>query len=318
MKVLVTGGTGFVGEHLAQEILSKGWEPIALTLPGTDSYPSGHSLGDLKVVFADITNFDETTAAIKKVNPDAIIHLAAVTQPKEAEGAREKIIETNVIGTHHVCSGAASLNKPVTFLYISSALVYGGSKALGQIAQGVDEQTLPYPETHYGCSKLAGEFVARTYANDNLKIYIVRPFNHIGPGQSLGFVCPSLALKVASARDGELISVGNLNAFRDFTDVRDIVRAYGLILEKKPKESLFILGCGRVIKIEDVLNHFIEQSKKTLKIKTDPDLLRQIDPHLLMANSTLAQNILGWKPQYSIEKTLDEVYREAQNKADLS
>lgn len=177
--------------------------------------------------------------------------------------------------------------------------------------EALSEHSFPAPETAYGASKLAGEYIVRSYASEMFRPYIVRAFNHIGPGQGGDFVCPTLARKIVAAPDGGRITVGNLKVYRDFTDVRDVVRAYRLILEVKPAQDLFVIGSGRAVRIEEVLEELARISGKEITAEVDRSLVRNVDPPLLCADSSLAQHVLGWSPAIPMEQTLREVYGEA-------
>lgn len=309
MRVLVTGASGFVGQYLTRDLRAHGHD-VALMSPTPYRYQD--EKGITEALVSDITDLESLKKQVVAQNPDAVVHLAAVSHVVDAHNQREKLSQINVVGTHNLCAATALLDHPVTMLFVSSSLVYS---QLGDTDAIFSETTLPQPTTAYGASKLAGEYIVRSFANELFKPYIVRPFNHIGPGQGANFVCPSLAFKVAKAGHGECIKAGNLQAYRDFTHVQDIVQAYRMILEEKPTEDLFVLGSGSVISIQEVLDEFIRLSGKTIGVEIDPSLLRAVDPPRICANPDLAKRILGWSPTISISETLKEIYQEALSKA---
>jgi GDP-4-dehydro-6-deoxy-D-mannose reductase len=310
LKVLITGAGGFVGRHLASELATSGIDLVLTSdTPGFVTLPAGD---ELPILQSNITDRAALDHVFKKHAPDAVIHLAAVSHVVNAQNARETLSEINIIGTHNVCAAAASLNKKVKFLFVSTSLVYGEGSSGTQSSNSqtkYSESSLPAPESAYGASKLAGEFITRSYASESFIPYIVRPFNHIGPGQNASFVCPCLALKIATAPNGGTIKVGNLKTYRDFTDVRDVVRAYRLILQKNTTQDLFVVGSGEVVRIDEILNRFIEISGKTLKTEVDESLLRSIDPPRLCADPTLAKEVLDWHPTHKLENTLVDIYQ---------
>lgn len=309
MKVLVTGAGGFVGRHLTAELAAAGMELILTSnVAGPITVPSGKTFAVKNINISDRNGLGALFAETK---PDAVVHLAAVSHVVNAQNERETLSAVNIVGTHNVCAAAASTGKPVTFLFVSTSLVYGSGSTATNEDFLFDERSLPAPDSAYGASKLAGEFIVRSFADKNFKPFIVRPFNHIGPGQSPNFVCPGLAGKIAAAEEGSTIKVGNLKTFRDFTDVRDVVRAYRLILTKTPAEDLFVIGSGSAVRIDDILTSFIKISGKSLKTEVDAALLRDVDPPKLCANAERAKNSLGWSPELSLSETFKGIYREA-------
>lgn len=301
MRVLVTGASGFVGPQLVKELLSHKHDIVLTAHMPYNLVIDGKPL---QAIPCDLSNDVRLSVIVKQADPDAVIHLAAISHTVKAQDARGPLVATNVIGTHNVCRAVADLKKPVAFLYVSSSMVYGVSDH--DIA--FSETSLPRATTPYGCSKLAGEYVTRSYASETFKPYIVRPFNHIGPGQSPEFVCAALAKRIADTPNGGTIDVGNLSAKRDFSDVRDIVRAYRLILEKMPQEDLFVLGSGIGITIQEVFDFFIKISGKTIYAKINKNLLRANDPPSVTAAPELAARILGWRPSISFYDTLRDIY----------
>jgi GDP-4-dehydro-6-deoxy-D-mannose reductase len=150
--------------------------------------------------------------------------------------------------------------------------------------------------------------IVRTFTSENFRPYIVRPFNHTGPGQSTDFVCPGLAKKIAEAPDGGTVKVGNLDAWRDFTDVRDVVRAYRLVLEKRPEEDLFVVGSGKAVQIREVWDRLVKLSGKNLKFEVEKTLLRAKEPQTQVAATKLAEKILGWRPKYEVPEILRSLF----------
>ncbi len=255
---------------------------------------------------ADLSLEEQASAVIQWAEPDALVHLAGISNVSNNEPNRtEQIIAANVDTTRVLCKALRALNKPATFLFISSGLVY--KPLIEQDIRCYDENSELGPVNDYGWSKLAAESNVNLYDGGSLKTYIARPFNHTGPRQDFRFVCPSLAQRIILANDGEKIPVGNIKAERDFTDVRDIARAYRLILEKQPTQRVFVLGSGQSYSIQEILNCFIEYSGKTISYEVAPELLRTEHARVL-ARPYLAEKILAWTPEISLNQTLRDVY----------
>lgn len=300
MRVLITGSNGFVGGYLAAELDASGFE-----LRLSDRSPESRNHFPYRA--ADLCDESQVKGLIEWSQADFVVHLAGIADVG-AIGQQERasrIASGNVSATHYLCEALAKQSKSSGLLLISSGLVYKPENH-PQFAGYTEESELG-PVNDYGWSKLAAEAIARIYNQTSLKCYIARPFNHIGPGQDLRFVCPSLAKRVFEAKEGDSIPVGNLRAERDFSDVRDIVRAYRLILEKQPEERLFVLGSGQAIPIQNILDFFLEYSGKRLNVVTSPDLLRT-EHDRVFSCADRARDILGWKGEIALKTTLQDIY----------
>ncbi len=297
MKILVTGADGFVGTHLCHELRQYGHELVPLSYHG-----AGESLR------CDITVSDQIARICDERRPDAIVHLAGIAKTNLGAEAISELGEVNVIGTFNVCKAASRLPQ-ATLLYVSSGLVYAGNPGTAAYSER-DPISTPHV---YSQSKLAAEEIVNMYGfMDQLKTYIVRPFNHIGPHQSDEFVVAALAKRIKAAKSGDTIVVGDLETYRDFVDVRDIARAYRLIVEKKPDERLFVLGGGVPIRIRDILDQLIAISGKSIQVRVASELLRKQDPAKVCANPRLAREILGWQPTITLAESLRDVYASSQ------
>lgn len=308
MKILISGASGFVASYLLPELKAAGHD-IVLTAPNhreimLDGEPH-------PCLPCDLTDPAAVSKMIEKARPEAIVHLGAISHVAKAEKERALLSSVNVVGTHNLCAAATNLLATTTFLYVSTALVYGGQDK----GQKCSEATPPDPQGAYACSKLAAEYVVQSFKSDSFRSYCVRPFNHIGPGQSTDFVCTAFAKRIAEAAPGATIPVGNLDALRDFSDVRDIVRAYRLILEKQPKSHLFVLGSGAPVTIRSIHDYFVKISGKRLEIAVDSGLLRSNDQKVSSADFSLARELLGWTPEVPLQKSLSDIYASFQTGA---
>lgn len=298
MRVLVTGAGGFVGRHVLNELKAQGHEPVAGTL-------KSESLSDTETLALDICDPDQVKMAFRSHTWDGVIHLAAISHVGAAEKSPGKLVDVNVTGTGNLLHALSLAEKKPRFIFVSSSQVF----STPTLSTALDELSPTLPETPYGWSKLAAENLCQLYRSMGLDTVIVRPFNHIGPGQLPSFVVSGLASRIKATPNGGVLKVGNLETFRDFTDVRDVARAYCLILEAKNPSPLYVLGSGKCLMIKDILNAFLELSGKTLQIETDASLLRKVDPPRFMAKASRAEIDLKWLPQRNLNDTLEEIYR---------
>lgn len=309
MRVLITGASGFVGPHLARELLAGGHQ-VELSAPMR--FELRHQSTTLNAHVCDLLDANSARQLIEITKPEAVIHLAGLSHVHQGTQNRAKMVDLNVTATGTICAALAETKTKSCFLLVSSALLYPASEN-GETV--VNETTAPKPDLPYGLSKLAAEYVAKCFASETLRIYVARPFNHIGPGQTRDFVCPGLAHRIVVAEDGGTIAVGNLRAKRDFTDVRDMVRAYRLLIEKQPKQDTFVLGSGTSVAIQEILERLIQISGKKITTTVDPELLRSIDPPCFRADSGLAKELIGWRPEISLTQSLQDIYNLEQNLA---
>jgi GDP-4-dehydro-6-deoxy-D-mannose reductase len=296
MKAFITGGTGFVGPHLVAHLEAAGDEVVLAP--------------DENTGFA-ITDRETVAREIARVRPDAIYHLAARSNVAQSWQDPAGFLRVNVEGTQNVCDAARAAS-------VARVLVVGSSEEYGRVDPGidrVDEDTPLRPLSPYGVSTIAASYVAlQSWLGGGVETVRVRAFNHTGPGQSPAFFVPGFANRVAQAeRDGaSTITAGSLDAVRDISDVRDVVRAYRVIVEHGAPGEVYNVCSGNGIAIGDIANTLLSQSTRPLRIETDPALLRPADiPRVVGDNSKLMA--LGWKPEFSLEETLSAVLQEARS-----
>ena len=282
-QVLVTGASGFVGPYLVRELAASQHE-VVMTSPEPFGCDVDGTRRESEV--CDLTDLFATKRLIKSVRPDVVIHLAAHTHVGHAWNDRTGVVNLNINATSHLCQALQDQKHPVTMVYVSSGQVY--SQAGNDHAQSEASPTAPSnPHAH---AKLAAEHVVRSFASENFDYYIVRPFNHTGPGQSRAFVCAAIADRLMHTTKGGTVRVGNLDTYRDFTDVRDIVRAYRLLIEKRPDEKLFVLGSGKRTQISDVFALLNTITDRDALPVVDENLLREADPEAVLCDPTLAKD----------------------------
>lgn len=307
MRVLIIGAMGFVGKYLLRELRRARHDIFAADLRVANRVSSKEE--GLLTFECDIRNRDQVQKVILESQPDAVVNLAGVAHVIEAARDRARLLDVTVGGTENLCLAVTEMNRyAIPVLLISSSLVYHG---ITLRSSAVSEDTAPHPGSAYGCAKLAAEYALKSFESDYLRPYIVRAFNHIGPGQDPSFVCSGFARRIAKASEGAVIEVGNLAAHRDFSDVRDIVRAYRLILEKKPAPSLFVLGRGVTVSIQEIFNKLVAFSGKHVTAWVNPELVRRRDDADFFADIQRARNELGWNCEIPLDETLQDIYREA-------
>jgi nucleoside-diphosphate-sugar epimerase len=299
MRVLITGGYGFVGQHLCKELLAHGHKPFLLG----NQVPDGEATAPF--FQCDIRIQGDLSRIMAEVAPEAVVHLAGISHV--VVGAKDPALLTdiNVVGTQRVAAAmATTLPAKAPLLIASSATVYGNHSPGDRM---VSSTTPVHADSAYAQSKLAAEYVALAFQG-TLNVFVTRPFNHIGPGQDSSFVCSSFAQKIKKARHDDRIPVGDLEAFRDFTDVRDIVRAYRLIIEQQPDHKTFVLGSGKAVRIREIFDQLVATAGKKVSPEVRTELLRSQEHFKTVAEITEASAILGWTPKISLSETLRDIY----------
>lgn len=308
-KVLITGISGFAGSYLAEYLVSKREFDIYGTYLFEESKENVNKVKDhIGLIKADLSKEDQVFDIIKKVRPFLIFHLAALTSPADSfKNPKETVI--NNIALQINLLEAVRENKlfDTRILIVSSADIYG---LVSEKDLPIDEETKLMPTSPYSVSKIAQDFLGLTYfLSYGLKTIRVRPFNHTGPRQSPHFVVASFAKQIAEIEKGKkkpILSVGNIEAKRDFTNVKDMIRAYSLAIEKGKIGEVYNIGSGISYKISDILNTLVSMSKVKIKIEKDGALIRPSDNPDLICDPRKFVSLTNWKPEISIETTLKD------------
>ncbi|MGH9017602.1 MAG: GDP-mannose 4,6-dehydratase [Acidimicrobiales bacterium] len=297
MRALVTGANGFVGTWLTGYLREQGDEVVGI---------------DHEV---NVTDPVAVREAVVGVAPDAIYHLAALAHVGDSWGHPGEVLNVNALGTLHVLEGARACASPPRVLLTSSAEVYG---AVGPGSLPISEATALAPVTPYAASKVAAEYLGiQAHLAHDLPVVRVRPFNHIGPGQSSAFVVAALAARIAeAARSGAAtIAVGNLSARRDLTDVRDVVRAYRLLVESGAAGDVYNVCTGRDVAIAEVAERLLVLAGTDLRLVPDPSLLRPVDVPVVRGDPAKLRTATGWEPAFDLDTTLGDVLDQWRHKA---
>ena len=302
MRVLVTGATGFVGRHLLD----------ALRVAGHDAIAAGGPHDAAPGIAFDVLDGDGVRRVVDGAAPDAIVHLAGQAFVPQSVADPLGTLAVNAGGTANVLEAARArrdrAQSPVRVLIISSAEVYGIQRPE---RMPLDENAVVRPGNAYAASKLAAEAYALAWHRSyGLDCVIARPFNHIGPGQDDRFVVSSFARQLAAIAAGAppLMHVGNLEAQRDFLDVRDVVAAYVLLLANGRPGEVYNICSGRPVAIREVLRQLITIAHVPVEIRDDPERMRSSDLPILSGDATKLRAETGWEPQYSLAASLRDIY----------
>jgi len=309
-KVLITGISGFAGSFLAEFLLSTKEYDISGTYLLEESVKKnlGEIKKDIDLIKADLTNSKKVFEILKLIKPDLVFHLAALPYTGSSFKTPFLTMKNNIASQMNVLSGIKDKN-----LFDTKVLVVSSGEIYGLVRKHdlpIDEETKFMPTSPYAVSKIAQDFLGLQYfLSYNLKIIRVRPFNHIGPRQSPSFVVASIARKVAEIEKGKrkpVVLVGNLSAKRDFTDVRDMVSAYVLAIEKGKFGDVYNIGSEKSYKISEILDNFLKLSKVKIKVQVDKNLLRPVDIPELLCNATKFKKLTNWRPEIDINTTLKD------------
>jgi len=309
-KVLITGITGFAGSALAEHLLTISDYSIEGTYLSEDSLINVSSIKDkLKLHKIDLTHFKDTNDLIKKIDPDFIFHLAAISFPGNSFENPQLYLSTNINAQLSLLEALRKNNmKHTRFLVVSSGDIYG---LVEKEDLPIDEDTPLRPINPYGVSKLSQDFLGlQYYLSYGFGIIRIRPFNQIGRRLSEQLVTSAFSKKIAEIEVGKrepVLKVGSIEAKRDFTNIADMVEVYRLVLEKGEVGEVYNAGSGVSYKIKDILDMLLSYSKVSIRIEEDPALLRPMDIPELRCDNTKIHSVTGWKPRISIEDSLKEI-----------
>jgi GDP-4-dehydro-6-deoxy-D-mannose reductase len=289
MRALITGGRGFVGGHLAQHLIDAGDEVV---------------VADREV---DVTDRAAVGEALARVAPDVVYHLAAMTSVAESWKRPAEFTRVNVLGTAHLLDAAHEAVPDARVVLVSSAEVYG---IVREEDLPLDESSPTVPANPYSTSKLEAELVAREAVRSrHQSVVIARPFNHIGPGQSTAFVIPALVRRFldATAQGIHFIMVGDLSTRRDFSDVRDVVRAYRLLAEWGRPGEAYNVASGHDVALVDVAEEIRRRINPHVEMLVDPELLRPVEIPVNRGSFEKLHEATGWEPMLSLATSLDDI-----------
>lgn len=300
-RVLITGATGFVGAYLVAHLIEAypDWQVIGTTRHDAPA--------DARYVVCDLCDAGAVAALIERTKPERIVHLAGQSNVPLSLTDPETTLANNILGTLHLLDACRMHAANARLLIVSSSEVYGPTPP---VAQPLDEERPLRPINPYAVSKAAQEMLALQYAHSyGLDVVVARPFNHIGPGQTDRFVVSAFARQVVEVERGarQAIAVGNLDAARDFTDVRDVVRAYGLLLAHGERGGIYNIGQGTAVVVGDLLAMVCRRAHVAITIERDPARMRPSEAPVMIADTARLRQATGWQPEIPLEQSLDEI-----------
>ena len=284
--VLVTGAAGFVGAHVVRDL-------DGAAVPGS----------------ADVTDADALAAELRAARPAAVVHLAAVSSVGDSWANAAEFWRVNALGTVTLLDAVRAEVPAARTLVVSTGEVYGNSH--GRPA-GEDDPVVPL--SPYAASKAAAELeCARAARVEQQDVVVARPFQHIGPGQDERFAIGSWTRQIArlEKQGGGILEVGNLTVERDLTDVRDVARAYRLLLEPAVPAGVYNVASGRAVSLASVVEILVGLAQCPVEVRQNPARVREVDAGVLVGDATRLESATGWKPEIPLEQTLADALDEA-------
>jgi len=306
LKVFISGATGFVGYHLIDLLSSAEYEIFGTSFPGKPEKDTLYR--EENISYLDIRSEEHVLEIIKRIQPDWIFHLAAVSNVRHSWEKKRETFETNLMGTFYLFEAARKSFPEARILFVSSSDVYG---ILVPTEKALKEEDSFHVVNPYAFTKVCGEILSKFYAEvENLDIVIARSFPHTGPGQSPDFVCSDWASQIARIEKGlaePVIEVGNLNGKRDFTDVRDVVKAYALLIEKGRRGEVYNVCSGKAAALREILDLLLSFSSQKIEVQVDSSKLRKADIPLLLGENQKIKKETSWEPEIPLKQSLRDL-----------
>ena len=301
--ILVTGGTGFAGSHLVEALIAHNYSNIHVTAFRDRASFLDKLIGPDHIHPLDLTDHQATSQLLAKLKPQQIYHLASLANVGQSFDKRQFLLETHLKLQLNLLDAIKQQTPQARMLSVGTALEYQASD------QPLSENSPIGPSNPYALSKMIQDYLSYSYSqSEGLDIVRVRPFNHIGERQAPGFVISDFASRIVAIERGQSkqLKVGNLSAIRDFSDVKDIVEGYILLMEKGVSGEVYNLGSGVGYSIQQMLQMLIDQARVDIPLEIDDEKLRPVDLPLVVCNNKKIKN-LGWTNHYQIADTLKRV-----------
>lgn len=303
MKALVIGGGGFVGTYLVNHLHDDLGYEVAVTKTSKENL----QINNAETYDLDVLDKEQIKYVLDKVRPDYVFHLAAQSSVALAWKNPTLTIDVNIKGSVNVLDVIRQLDYKPAILLIGSGEEYGHIRSS---ETPITEYNNTRPGNIYAATKVCQNMIGGIYAQAyDMNVMMVRAFNHIGPNQAPMFVVADFCRQVARIEKGlgePVIYVGNLSAKRDFTDVRDVVRAYALLARLGKRGETYNVGSGHAVSIQEILDKILKLSDMEIRVSVDPEKLRPVDVPIIEADINKIYNCTGWQPVISLEQTLEE------------
>jgi GDP-4-dehydro-6-deoxy-D-mannose reductase len=314
VKILITGIAGFAGSHLAELALEEGAEVAGTVLPGAPVDNLAGIRDAVGTVPCDLIEPGAAARVLADIRPERVFHLAGVSVVGSSWERRAEVLRQNLDGTFQLLEGLRAY--PTPCLLVSSAEVYG---AVPEAQQPIGEPQPVCPLSPYALSKACQELYAGYYVRaEGLPVVIARAFNHVGPRQGPGFVWSDIARQVAAIEHGRqapVLEVGTTTTRRDFSDVRDVARAYWLLLERGVPGEAYNVASGRALAIREVIDGFLGLARAAIEVRVVRERVRPIDIPLLCGDASRLRALTGWKPQVPLEQSMADVLADWRHRA---
>ncbi len=310
MKAFITGINGFVGSHLSEFLLGRGYDVSGLILEKNKTEKISGIIKDIHLFEGDVKDYGLLKDILEESNPEEVYHLAGLSHVQHSWKNELETYRVNFLGTYNLLEAIKELGLKTKILIIGSSDEYGRVQP-DHLPTGEEYPLMPL--SPYGVSKACQELLALRYArSEGIDIVAVRAFNHTGPGQEPYFVCSDFAKQIAEAEKGlraPKIYVGDLRSERDFTDVRDVVEAYNLLLKKGKSGEAYNVCSGKAFSIRWVLDRLLSFTDKVITIEEDTKKLRPVDITIRVGDNRKITETTGWHPVIPLEKTLEDLYK---------
>jgi GDP-4-dehydro-6-deoxy-D-mannose reductase len=308
MRVLVTGATGFAGGHLVEALLARGDTVIGIGRRSAWPDELRHLSGRVDLRSGDLADGSAVEALVRDFRPEQIYHLAGYSLPGRSFQEPDAAWAGNLTATRILYDAVVRWGGKPRILFVGSGLIYGNSMS-ADVA--LDENTSLRPNSPYAASKAAADLMSYQYScQPGLDIVRVRPFNHIGPRQSPQFAVAGFARQFAAIqahRAPPQLVTGDLTPSRDLTDVRDVVAAYLLLLERGRSGEVYNLASGQVVSMQNVVDRLTAIVGVKVELRRSEDRLRASDVNIMRVDASKLRNAVGWRPQFTLDETLSEI-----------
>lgn len=303
-RVLVTGAAGFTGKYMVNELVRHGYEV-------TGTYHNKiyeNEFADCKWYKIDMTDYSQCNRMLQELKPDAVIHLAAKNNMVDAQMNPAETIHTNMTVTVNLLEAVRNYVPACKVIFAGSAAVYEADSVEEKLSEGMNVS----PQNTYALTKTFQEQLAHFYGEQyHMKVLCTRPFNYTGVGQEDKCFIPSLCRQVSNIANGQaeaVIRMGNISVQRDFSDVRDVVSAYRLLLEKENANGIYNICSSNAVKLEDIVQYVCGKSNRGIRVEQDSSLCREKDAMRICGDNRRLKADTGWIPQYNIFDTIDWIY----------